>query len=436
MKLLTNNERRISNIVALLFGMFFCLNFYFNFTRVNDSGFVDLRNRVVGTRLLKMGISPYFFKWNSSYPETLYDPFDKVGMKNNMTTSPPSVLFLMEPLAGLDYNSFCASWMIVHYVFFLLILLPLYAVFLDPRTRILLLLTGGILLVSGHWRDSLFKGQCHFFLPAILSIIVWVVSSGKKYRFIYAGLLFSLLAWIRPNSLVIIPFLLFWREMNIKQLLAGLTAGGIFLILMTLLLHQQYYWFDFYLTCKEWIKNNTSDANFKTYPFKIFLEGKDMATYKNPNAVVWDEEYHDIYNLVWSRYGISIKPIYLTASFLVMYVVALAVAWKKKFPSFPDALFAGMLLYWCVEMCTPVIKTSYYYLELFVVVYLLICKLKELTLFEKILLAGSFIFPFLKDFLMYLAVAELCTVCCVASYLIRTVVFRRYKNVSNEISTA
>src|SRR5215467_8884399 len=116
----------IFKLSAIAFVVFFCFSLYNYIAEVKHIYLIDLRNRVIGARLIHENKSPYYYKWQPSDPITLYDPNDFCNIKNNMITAPPSILLLLEPLAQLDFTTICYVWMVITYIFFLLIFLAIF----------------------------------------------------------------------------------------------------------------------------------------------------------------------------------------------------------------------------------------------------------------------------------------------------------------------
>ncbi|HMH33192.1 MAG TPA: glycosyltransferase 87 family protein [Puia sp.] len=406
----------MTRILLLLFALAFCFNFLRHISDVRYGYFSDLRNRVVGARLMKEKISPYYFKWNPSYPVTLFDPADISNIKNNLITSPPSLLWLMQPIATLNYTTICYLWVGIHYLFFLLLLLPMYAYARTATQKSFVLTSAMLLLFSDHWRDSVLRGQSHFIFPAVVANILIIVSEPGKWRYFWGGLLFALLVWIRPNAVLIFPFLLLSIETDRRQLLTGFLTGALVFALITIVFKQESYWLDFYHSCREWINNRVSGIQFS----KDGWPGVDRE-----KAVIHDHllkprsEIGDIYNLVKFKLHVDIKPIYLISAFCLVYLTAFFLSWKKQTRFFSEALLTGILLYWFGEMTTPVLKMSYYYVELFFVVLFLASEFKALQVLEKALLALSFLFTFLYFFPMNLFIAELLLIACLSCYLFR-----------------
>lgn len=75
----------------------------------------DLRNRVVGARLMLEGIDPYFFKWQPGLSERFYDPLDIPGELLSKLSVPPTVLVLHSVIAGFSYLQQKVIWLIVQW---------------------------------------------------------------------------------------------------------------------------------------------------------------------------------------------------------------------------------------------------------------------------------------------------------------------------------
>lgn len=418
-----NKKYLLSNrLLLIIFGALWCVNLYLDFVGTERNFSVDLRNRVVGARLMDRDISPYFFKWNPAFPETLRDPSDICNIRNNMITSPPSVLLLMRPISKLPYSQICELWVVIHYLFFLLILIPFYFYYSSAKSRSYLLSAAIILLYSGQWAYTLLAGQIHFLLPAILSIILLLSARRATYTYLTIGVLFSLLVWIRPNSLVIFPFLLFSTDTNRRQLLTGFIGGGICFAALTLLFGHERFWVDFYLSCKEWVKNNLSGFKYEYCDAQYMVEGKKVAYQGKPGAIL-DTEIASLGVILERVFGWNVDQSKLTMACVPVYLASLFASYKRQFVVFADALMLGMLMYWMFEFTAPLMKASYYFIELFIVIYYLAGKLQSLTKMEKVIILLSFVFLFLVFIPLNMVGAELLLMTVLSLYIARQLGF-------------
>ena len=76
---------------------------------------IDLRNRVVGARLVIEGIDPYFFKWSPNWSDKFYDPMEYPYDLLSRVTVPPTVLALHSIMARLPYLQQQILWLIVQW---------------------------------------------------------------------------------------------------------------------------------------------------------------------------------------------------------------------------------------------------------------------------------------------------------------------------------
>lgn len=185
-------------------------------------GGVDLRNRVVGARLLLKGLDPYHFKWTEDYPETLQDPLDNPDEKVNRVTVTPSLLVLHAPLAPLPYRLQRYSWLALQWLFLL------GCAFFVARTSgsreeasaawILALLIS----ISPFWRFHVERGQVYVLYAFLLLVAFWAASRNNRLLTRLSGPLLGLLATLRPTFVFFLVPLLVFRKW---KLAGGMTLG-------------------------------------------------------------------------------------------------------------------------------------------------------------------------------------------------------------------
>lgn len=86
-------------LVLLITAIGFIVDLQTTFTYIGT----DLRNRVVGARLVIEGIDPYFFKWTPVWSERFCDPLDDPNNLLSRVSVPPTVLALHSVIARLPY---------------------------------------------------------------------------------------------------------------------------------------------------------------------------------------------------------------------------------------------------------------------------------------------------------------------------------------------
>ena len=226
---LTPVERTLLR-VALFIGLAVIVCTYWDIRTYSGD---DLRNRVVGARVMLAGFDPYTFVWQPGMPEEWLDPvYDNV---HRLTVSPPTLL-LYVPMAALPFQaqrfiSFVAEWLA------LLASLALLARSLsESRHRVIFLLGATLfVMVTDVWRLHVERGQVYVFqLLALSATIAW--SRRGSVDSIAAGIALGALGLMRPNLLVIAPAFLIlrqWRSTSAMLTTVGVALAVTFLMLPT-----------------------------------------------------------------------------------------------------------------------------------------------------------------------------------------------------------
>lgn len=170
----------------------------------------DLRNRVVGARVMLAGYDPYTFEWEPGMPEQWLDPVYE-PKAHRLTISPPTLL-LYAPIAPLPYKaqrfvSFLAEWLAM------IASLALLAHSLPaPRHRVIFLAGAAVLfLATDIWRMHLERGQMYVFPLLVLSIAIAASNRGQDDSLL-AGVALGALGLMRPNLLIIAGGLLILKR--------------------------------------------------------------------------------------------------------------------------------------------------------------------------------------------------------------------------------
>src|ERR1700712_2715995 len=148
---------------ACIFIVFSCVAiFFWSFYRdlqADKHNPADLRNRIVGARLIKDGKSPYFYKWKATDGIRYYDPvaFDTLTFSN--MTATPFFHHLLAPLAELPQRQISRCWLILHYVMLLIAAVLFFKTAPGTVRKYLVIVAAAFFLLTQGWQMSIQNGQ-------------------------------------------------------------------------------------------------------------------------------------------------------------------------------------------------------------------------------------------------------------------------------------
>ena len=108
-------KRKILSLLAIAAIVISIIGFVVDLHNTLTYPGTDLRNRVVGARLMLEGIDPYFFKWQPGLSDKFYDPLDIPTEFLSKLSVPPTVLALHSTIAGLSYVQQKIVWLLVQW---------------------------------------------------------------------------------------------------------------------------------------------------------------------------------------------------------------------------------------------------------------------------------------------------------------------------------
>jgi Glycosyltransferase family 87 len=196
--------------ILLLLGGLFVLQYVIRRDiRYSKEYRADLRNRIVGARMIEDGRSPYFYHWKSGDGLRYYDPQAFDTNQPSISTSTPFLHHLLTPIADLPQARILNVWLVIQYV--LLTVMTGLALRLagtaEQRQAVLLLVL--IFLVTNAWKSHIREGQTYLLIPFFaLAAYVFIRPPRTIGRGAAAGAAAACLALLRPNTLVfLLPFL-------------------------------------------------------------------------------------------------------------------------------------------------------------------------------------------------------------------------------------
>jgi hypothetical protein len=136
----------------------------------------DLRNRVVGARLIYDGKSPYFYKWQPQDGMRYYDPdnFNNTIISN--TTASPFLHELVLPFCNLSQRTISLIWLYGQYA--IIICMGLLAFRYSGQSVTLLL--AAVFPYTDGWIRHILTGQFYLLVPLLMFIIYILLSKQKS----------------------------------------------------------------------------------------------------------------------------------------------------------------------------------------------------------------------------------------------------------------
>lgn len=218
----------------------------------------DLRNRIVGARMIKDGRSPYFYKWHPGDGLRYYDPQNFDTLRPSIMTCTPFLHHLFLPIADWPQSRVSQYWLVIEYALLGLMTLFAWSRAQTKDQQFAVLVLPLIFLFTNAWKAHVWNGQIYLLMPffALLTTVLLVKlpspppirqTTPGPVRTALAGIAATCLVLIRPNAaLFLLPFLLLmirhWRPARLALFLAPALAAGIYILANK---PEQSYWRDY-----------------------------------------------------------------------------------------------------------------------------------------------------------------------------------------------
>ncbi|MEA2095910.1 MAG: glycosyltransferase family 87 protein [Candidatus Cloacimonadota bacterium] len=318
-------------------------------------GAVDLRNRVVGTRVLLDGEDPYFFKWNQDTPEEIVDARDFYpNFPMSRLTVPPTVLLLHSPFASIPYKTQQILWAIIQWILLLFSILLLSNTTDSIVKKKILWIIGLLVIASSFfWRLHIDKGQIYILFLFMITLSYWLIK--KKDNQILSGFILGLTASFRPPVILMgIPLLIKKRW---KFIFSGL-AGMLISFVSSLFIAPLSIWRS-YFNSMEFHEKFHLLIIHPAYGFfnKHIVDGIKNAIF-SANLPIEDSSIQDLLRIF---FDLKIKANILELSLIVFILVLTALLWKRIVIS-KDSFFLyyiGVMLVILSSFFLPAARLSY-----------------------------------------------------------------------------
>ncbi len=322
----------------------------------------DLRNRVVGARIIGDGGSPYFHKWKPGDSVRYYDPQAFDVYFPSINTSTPFLHRLLIPIADMPEATIMRVWMVVLYLLFIWMVGYTFWLTRGDAARMMVGVMALLFLLTNAWALHAKYGQTYLLIPA-LAMLVFALRRWP----VAAGLVAAVLVMVRPNAVFFLLPFLFMRSFNWRWVMPGLVLLGWVLLSP----RERGLWRDYEVMLREQVKIHQGleppTRPAVTDPGYMRWEGLDMDTarariHRDPVHIY--SENGNVFVLYRELTGRRMPIVLLEVSGVVaiLSVIGMLAVARRRFGEFAPAQLAivGFCLYMISDLCSPIYRHAYY----------------------------------------------------------------------------
>lgn len=335
-------------MIISITGFFILLTIIKSLYFSKKNGGADLRIRVIASRRLDTGKSPYFGKWNPANGEYLLDPNDRAGRVVNGNVVTPAMLYLVYPLSLQSYPVVRILWTLLQLG---LVLITLFFL-LRNKDDLVALIPACIVLAGLVSSDVMLlnidRGQVYIIYTFFFAVMYKLYISTWKYNLFMSGFVGGLFILFRPFAGAIgLIFLLNGKKKWLLGCFAGFIVGCLLFVLPSTSL-----WKEYFKAMQEYNNEYTGKSKFnndiKDYEKPAFVEGtNNLGKAQDFNISGLDPVYHYL-----KKIGITLTQgqsyfLYALLAFSLCFIFLRI----KNNDSPPESLFfLAFLLYMLAEL--------------------------------------------------------------------------------------
>ncbi len=328
----------------------------------------DLRNRIVGARMQKDGLSPYFYKWKTGDGMRYYDLQNENEQIVSASTSSPFLHALLYPIAELPYVAVAKLW--IYLLYSLLLICAWMALLLSKKKMLpLVCIIIAAFTYTETWLDTITTKQSYLFVAFFSMLIFFFIKKSKAASqwWIAAGVCSVCLLLTRPNTVFFfLPFIFLWNRFRWADRLyfiLPLVAGILFFATL-----QQDLWIDYFAAAKEHVRGhqdlNPTTQAYDRGGFKD-IEGFNISGYQNEVTAQYTPyvEYANFFVMIQLVFGYKILPGALLLLCYTGIAGCMVLFWllQRKHGNFsPEAvIILGFCLFMISDIGAPVYRGHY-----------------------------------------------------------------------------
>ncbi|MFN8576212.1 MAG: hypothetical protein U0354_05095 [Candidatus Sericytochromatia bacterium] len=354
-------------IYTILIFSLFILSIGRDYYEISLSSGVDLRNRIVGARLLNDNKDPYLYKWKKGDSEKLVDINDNNINKVNKVTIPPSLLFIIKKVSLFEYGYIRIAWFIFTYLMLLFIILSFY--FISTNLQKINILIIGVIFITTvpAWYLHIERGQ-NYIIYIFLMTVSFIFT---KFNYLKTSSFFiALNCWIRPNTL---SFIIgnYIHEINNFKLLNILkdkkNTYFIYYLLLFILISLTYIspsiWKSYSISNKAWAEYHLNNdnlikvTNFNMTDYPQNIENKHSSYYLVMSLEISNENL-SIQKMLFRVFNFKLGIFEMILLYLIFLFMLIKIL-NKSDTSLENKYLSGFLCYILSEYFLPVPRYHY-----------------------------------------------------------------------------
>ncbi|MCK4696053.1 MAG: DUF2029 domain-containing protein, partial [Candidatus Cloacimonetes bacterium] len=319
-------------------------------------GGIDLRIRVVGTRLIKAGYDPYFFKWNDSFSDFFLDSRDHPNIPVSRITVPPTVLQLHSFFSDLPYKIQRYAWTFIQWIL-LILSICFFAKSEKGKVKKKLIWISGLFFIasSNVFRLHVERGQIYILFVFLFSVAFYIYQNKKKFSSILGGIIIGYTTALRPPMCLIgVPFLIYKKW----KFIVGQIIGFIIGILTSFIFVNFKIWKSYFtaMDIHEKVHLGILKMSAERYPYINIEDTRDL--WMGAQLPISDSSIQGIF---YNFFNIQIPSNFLIIGLIICSIVfiVLLLRVKIKAANMKVLFFYGSLMVLISEFFIPAARFSY-----------------------------------------------------------------------------
>lgn len=331
----------------------------------------DLRNRVVGARLIEEGVSPYLYKWKPGDSFRYYDTSNLNKYKASNITASPLFHQLLIPLGRMPYTEASKLWFFLQQVILVFAAAIAFFIARTKSNRSAVLVLTPLLMLTFTFQHHLLLGQ--IYIVNLLLLIAIAALLVKNLQAAAAVATVALILLKPTTAIAFIPLLLIIWQLK-RFFLVASVLGLAYLGYLLVTPFQFELWKHYKLNIEQQVKiHQQADADTfvaPTPPTVLRLEGWDIkeayaANRKYGSSLSENGNLFVIYNKLTGTRLTTNQLALLLASSIVILLGAFYFRHNNKSPSVIQCLLLGFVLYAVTDFASPVYRHQYYGVQYF-----------------------------------------------------------------------